>query len=121
MGQRCLKTIFPSRKATRKRKERENNIKKTLKDDPEDIEAFEAYKRGELKPLRNSRALIASARGAALNHRKNKEARVNIPMNGWTLDTIKSIAEEEGLPYQTLMSSILYKYARKHQASKDGR
>ena len=95
--------------------------KKTLKDDPEDIEAFEAYKRGELKPLRNSKEAVAALRRAAANYGKNKEARVNIRMNGWTLDTLKSIAEEEGLPYQTLMSSVLYKYARDHQASKDDR
>jgi len=44
-------------------------------------------------------------------HRK-REARVNIRMTQGDIDAIRQLAEEEGLGYQTLMSSVLHKYAR---------
>ncbi len=84
--------------------------KKAHLDDPEDIEAFEAYKRGKLKPLSNSKALIASARKAATNFRLKKEARVNIRLTEGTLEEIKARAEDEGIPYQTLIASVLHKF-----------
>jgi predicted DNA binding CopG/RHH family protein len=41
---------------------------------------------------------------------QRKEARVNIRMTEHQLGMVKSEAEREGIPYQTLMSSILHKY-----------
>lgn len=41
---------------------------------------------------------------------KKKEARVNIRMTVNELDMVRAEAEREGIPYQTLMSSILHKY-----------
>jgi len=43
-----------------------------------------------------------------------KNARINIRMSNLDLDRIKRIAVYEGLPYQTLVSSILHKYACGH-------
>lgn len=43
--------------------------------------------------------------------RKNREARVNIRMTSETLELIQQLAEQEGIGYQTLMGSILHKYA----------
>lgn len=40
-----------------------------------------------------------------------KDARVNIRLPAYDLSAIKSLAVSEGLPYQTLMASILHKYA----------
>ena len=37
--------------------------------------------------------------------------RINIRLTPYDLDHIKRIATKEGLPYQTLISSILHKYA----------
>lgn len=85
-------------------------MKKKHEDSPEDIEAFAAYKRGEIKPVRNSQLLVASARTAAANFRKKKEARINIRLTGGDLDDLKARAEEEGLPYQTFIASVLHKY-----------
>ena len=42
---------------------------------------------------------------------RKREARVNIRLRQGTVDLIRRKAEEEGLGYQTLMSSILHKYA----------
>ena len=40
-----------------------------------------------------------------------KSERINIRLTPYDLDHIKRIATKEGLPYQTLISSILHKYA----------
>lgn len=42
---------------------------------------------------------------------RRREARVNIRLMQGTVDIIRRKAEEEGLGYQTLMSSVLHKYA----------
>lgn len=49
---------------------------------------------------------------AASNYLR-KEARINIRLSKLDLDKIKEKAAYEGLPYQTLISSVLHKYASK--------
>lgn len=39
-----------------------------------------------------------------------KDIRMNIRMNSKDVEKLKTIALQEGLPYQTLVSSILHKY-----------
>jgi len=41
----------------------------------------------------------------------NEKNRITLRLNNQTLDLIKRKAQEEGLPYQTFISSILHKYA----------
>ena len=81
-------------------------------EDEADIEMIEAYRRGELKPAKNQKKLIAIAQEAAANYRKKKEARINIRLSEGDLDELKAIAAEEGLPYQTLIASVLHKFAK---------
>ena len=50
-----------------------------------------------------------------------KDERVNIRMSGKDLEAIKTRALEEGIPYQTLMSSVLHKYAEGRLVEKRGR
>jgi predicted DNA binding CopG/RHH family protein len=40
-----------------------------------------------------------------------KDRRVNIRISGKDLTAIQKLAIEEGLPYQTLIASLLHKYA----------
>ena len=40
-----------------------------------------------------------------------KDRRVNIRISSKDLEAIQKRALEEGLPYQTLMASVLHKYA----------
>jgi predicted DNA binding CopG/RHH family protein len=40
----------------------------------------------------------------------NKKNTIALCLNNQTLESIKRKAQEEGLPYQTFISSILYKY-----------
>lgn len=39
-----------------------------------------------------------------------KDQRINIRMSSKDVDQIKVIAAQEGVPYQTLISSIIHKY-----------
>ena len=39
-----------------------------------------------------------------------KDKRVNLRISSKDLEAIKTFAVEEGLPYQTLMSSVLHKF-----------
>lgn len=41
----------------------------------------------------------------------NKKNRITLRLSNQIIEKIKQKAGEEGLPYQTLISSILYKYA----------
>lgn len=84
--------------------------------DDEEREIMEAYKRGEFVPVGNFEEMKAEAEDAARRfmekqRKAKKEARINIRLSGSDLDRIKHRAEEEGLPYQTLISSILHKFA----------
>ena len=55
------------------------------------------------------RGIVSSARESV--SRKNREARVNIRMTSETLELIQGLAAQEGIGYQTLMGSVLHKFA----------
>ena len=79
--------------------------------DDEERDIIEAYKRGEFKPVPNQKEMREALQRAAANHiRKKKEARVNLRMSEFDIDQFKKVAEEEGLPYQTFISSVLHKF-----------
>jgi len=42
---------------------------------------------------------------------QNKTERMNIRMSKKDMDNLKALAFQEGMPYQTLVSSVLHKYA----------
>ncbi|MGE4351665.1 MAG: hypothetical protein AB7E52_05700 [Bdellovibrionales bacterium] len=90
-------------------------------DDPEDIAAFEAYERGELNSVPDQKEASAALRRAAVNFKKKKEARVNIRLQTVDLDGLRLKAEEEGIPYQTLIASLVHKYVNGRVVFKDGR
>lgn len=74
---------------------------------PEEAGILEAYAREELKPVDTPglrKNLIAAARD---NFKKDK--RVNIRMSGNDLERLQKRVLIEGIPYQTLMSSVLHK------------
>jgi predicted DNA binding CopG/RHH family protein len=59
----------------------------------------------------------AKAKLAAANYFR-KSARINIRISEIDLEHIKQRAAYEGLPYQTLIASILHKYAAGHLQEK---
>lgn len=79
------------------------------KTDDEEKALLAAYRRGEFKPVRNQKAARAEAESAARRHLK-KDARISIRLSSATLAQLKRRAAEEGLGYQTLISSVLHKY-----------
>ena len=65
--------------------------------------------KGELKSVPNLQEELDSFRISADNYMK-KNARINIRLPLGDIGRIKTIAMQEGLPYQTLVASILHKY-----------
>ena len=78
--------------------------------DKEEREILESFERGEWRPGTDlegmKKKLAAAARNTIL-----KDQRINIRLAAMDLTRIRSRAMEEGIPYQTLISSILHKYA----------
>lgn len=85
---------------------------KKWKLDQEEIELLKSYERGEWKPVPNlakqKKELKAAAAYTLKLLRKNKNINIRLPEN--TLNKLKTKANQEGLPYQTLIGSILHKY-----------
>ena len=72
-------------------------------------EILTSFERGEWKPVRNQKGEIARLRAAAeATLLKNK--RVNIRISSQDLEGLQARAAEEGVPYQTLMASVLHKF-----------
>jgi predicted DNA binding CopG/RHH family protein len=86
--------------------------------DQEERETIAAYERGEFKPIRGQKAAKKAAIGAAKRYLRppqgaklTKDARINIRLSSADLEMLKRRAAQEGLPYQSLISSVLHKYA----------
>ena len=71
-------------------------------------ELFQAFEQGQLKSIASKSELAkfkAVAKAAGL-----KDRRVNIRLSSGDLSDIQVKALEEGIPYQTLIASVLHKY-----------
>jgi predicted DNA binding CopG/RHH family protein len=77
--------------------------------DPEETEILEAFETGNLRPAKNRSREMA-------RHRKTAEAtfakdsRINIRISSKDLRALQKRALAEGMPYQTLVSSVLHKF-----------
>jgi len=81
---------------------------KKLKLDKEEQEILDAFDAGEFQSdMSDSRKEFIEA-SAAQTFKKDK--RINIRISGRDLVAIQRRALEEGMPYQTLVASILHKY-----------
>ena len=77
--------------------------------DKEEKELLDSFEKGEWKSRSNLSDRKEELRGyARATIRKDK--RVNIRISERDLKELQRIALREGLPYQTLISSILHKY-----------
>ncbi len=74
----------------------------------EEKEILESYENDEWVSI-SSPSDIAKYKAAAKNTFK-KDKRVNIRISKMDLELLQEKALIEGLPYQTLMSSVLHKY-----------
>jgi len=88
-----------------------------MKLNKEEKDILNAFERGQLKPVPHATREIARYREYAKSTLlKNK--RVNIRISERDLLQIQRKAVEEGLPYQTLMSSVLHKFVTGHLEKK---
>jgi len=77
--------------------------------DKEEKELLEEFERGEWIPVKDQ----AKARKEAIEAAKNtlnKIKNINIRLSARDLLKLKAKAMQEGIPYQTLVSSILRRY-----------
>lgn len=75
--------------------------KKVLKD----------FEQGALVRVKNKRGALARYRGYA-RASLNRERNINIRLSERDLQKIKAKAAEQGLPYQTLVASLLHQYTK---------
>ena len=77
--------------------------------DRDEREVLSAYERGALVSARPTKAQLGAFRDAArATFIKNR--RVNIRLSTVDMMGIQARALEEGVPYQTLIASVLHKY-----------
>lgn len=87
--------------------------------DDYELEVLDAYEKGRLKSVATKAELAkfkAAARATAI-----KDRRVNIRLSSGDLSDIQVKALEEGVPYQTLIASVLHKYVTGRLTEPSGR
>ena len=72
-------------------------------------ELFESVEKGEWGSVGNLAEEISMAREAA-EATYGKDQRMNIRISSKDMSRLKVRAREEGIPYQTLVSSLIHKY-----------
>lgn len=81
---------------------------KVRKLDAYERETLAAYEKGQIKSVATKSTMAqfkAAARATAA-----KDRRINIRLSSADLHDIQVKALEEGIPYQTLIASVLHKY-----------
>lgn len=91
----------------RKKKAHSKNL------DEEEKELLASFENDEWKTVKNIEKEKAHARKAA-DKTLRKDVRINIRLSSSDISNIKQMAAYEGMPYQTLIASILHKYAAGH-------
>jgi predicted DNA binding CopG/RHH family protein len=77
--------------------------------DKEERDLMESIERNEWQPVKNFKQEKEKAMAAARNTLK-KDKRINLRLTQKDYHQIQIKAIEEGIPYQTLISSIIHKY-----------
>jgi predicted DNA binding CopG/RHH family protein len=86
--------------------------------DEYELEVLSAFEKGQLKSVATKAELArikAAARATAI-----KDRRVNIRLSSGDLSDIQAKALEEGVPYQTLIASVLHKYVTGRLTERSG-
>lgn len=87
---------------------------KNLKLSKEEKEILKAFEAGEFRSIRNFKQEKKHFQQYARNT-LSKPRNINIRISDRDLQRIKAIAAEKGLPYQTLISSLLHQYSSKKE------
>lgn len=88
-----------------------SSVETTMNDEmsAEERDILARFERGELHSIPDAEQEIETARQAARNT-FNKTKRVNLRVTERDFNLAHSRAREEGIPYQTLLSSVIHKY-----------
>ena len=79
----------------------------------EEKEVLHAFESGKLKPVKNRARELARHRKIA-EATFIKDSRINIRISSKDLRALQKRALAEGMPYQTLVASVLHKYVEGH-------
>ena len=90
-------------------------MSKLKKDEQDLLDSFEA---GEWEAVPDQNREMERYRGYAAATFK-KDRRINIRISSKDLEALQSRALREGIPYQTLVASILHKYISGHLTDRD--
>ena len=82
---------------------------KKIKLDKEEKNILDSFERGEWQSVKNLKKEIEKHQQFA-RATLSKDKRINIRISSKDLEEIQAIAVEDGIPYQTLISSILHRY-----------
>ena len=88
--------------------------------DREEKEVLDSFERGEWRPVSDVRREVSRHREYARNTLR-KDRRVNIRISSRDLEELQTMATEEGIPYQTLLGSVLHRYASGTLVERRGR
>jgi len=80
-----------------------------IKLDKEEQEILNSFEAGKLKKSRNSKEQLEQHKLVAEATFK-KDTRINIRLSSRDLRSLQARALREGIPYQTLVSSVLHKF-----------
>lgn len=83
-------------------------MKRTILDN-EEKDILESYEHGEWRSIKNAKKEMEKLRHYARNTLQ-KDKRISFRMSSKDLNQVQLIAVQEGIPYQTLISSIIHKY-----------
>ncbi len=82
-----------------------SKTRKTIVLDAYEKEIQEAYENGRLKPSKSQTDFRVIARNTM-----RKDCKINIRITNNDLVALQKKAAREGIPYQTLIGSVLHKY-----------
>ncbi len=83
---------------------------KTAYLDPEEKDLITTYKNGELKTVDNFKTSKLEHEKVAQNTLRQKKA-ISLRIQQRDINQIKKLADKDGIGYQTLMASIIHRYA----------
>jgi predicted DNA binding CopG/RHH family protein len=90
--------------------------KKNVNNEEKDI--LDSYEKGQWRPAKNRKREIKRLQQYARNTLQ-KDKRINIRMSSKDLDRVRVMATQQGIPYQTLISSIIHKYVSGYLKEKE--
>ncbi len=82
---------------------------KKLKLEEEEKEILDSFERDEWEPVPDLEKEVKKHQIYARNTLK-KDKRINIRISSKDLEELRLVATEDGIPYQTLISSILHRF-----------